>query len=111
MLLITIIILWIMFFWRLLLVKDLNVYLAVFWIIWPDIPSLIPIGLSIKSSDSWPTWGPRLYNFFHTLLVAIPVVTGTSLALGTIQWAMLGWVVHVTGDRSLGFYLRAAVRK
>jgi hypothetical protein len=46
MLLITIILLVVLFYWRLFVVKDLNLLTAVFWIIFPDLAAFIPIGLT-----------------------------------------------------------------
>lgn len=97
------------FYWRLFVVKDIRIYSLIFWIIWPDLAAFIPIGIATRSSKPWPDWGPGLYNFFHTLIVAIPVVSVWSLIVGSTQWAMMGWLAHITFDRSLGFYLRAKV--
>jgi len=111
MLLITIILLVVLFYWRLFLVKDLNLLETVFWIIFPDLVSFIPIGLAARGAKEWPRWGPRLYNFFHTLLVWIPVFALWSVLSGTFQWPLLGWAGHITADRSVGYYLRAASKK
>ncbi len=108
MLLITIILLVVLFYWRLFVVKDLNLLTTVFWIIFPDLASFIPIGLAMRGAKEWPHWGPGLYNFFHTLLVWIPVFAVWSILSGAIQWPLLGWAGHITADRSVGYYLRAA---
>jgi hypothetical protein len=111
MLLITIVLLAILFYWRLFVVKDLNLLGTVFWIIFPDLASFIPIGLAMRGAKEWPRWGPGLYNFFHTLLVWIPVFALWSVLSGTLQWPLLGWAGHITADRSVGYYLRAASKK
>jgi len=108
MVLITIILLVVLFYWRLFVVKDLNLLETVFWIIFPDLASFIPIALSMRGAKEWPRWGPGLYNFFHTLLVWAPVFVSWSLLSGAIQWPLLGWAGHITADRSVGYYLRAA---
>jgi hypothetical protein len=108
MLLITIILLVVLFYWRLLVVKDLNLLATVFWIIFPDLASFIPIGLAMRGAKEWPHWGPGLYNFFHTFLVWIPVFALWSILSGSVQWALLGWAGHITADRSVGYYLRVA---
>src|SRR5437773_12574741 len=110
MLLITIILLVVLFYWRLFVVKDLNLLGTVFWIIFPDLASFIPIGLSMRGAKEWPRWGPGLYNLFHTLLVWIPVFAIWSILSGAVQWPLLGWAGHITADRSVGYYLRAASR-
>ena len=111
MLLITIILLVAVFYWRLFVVRDLNLLETVFWIIFPDLASFIPIGLAVRGAKEWPRWGPTLYNFFHTLLVWIPVFAIWSLLSGAVQWPFLGWAGHITADRSVGYYLRASTRR
>jgi hypothetical protein len=111
MLLITIILLIVLFYWRLFVVKDLNLLATVFWIVFPDLASFIPIGLAMRGAKKWPHWGPGLYNFFHTLLVWIPVFAIWSMSSGAIQWPLLGWAGHITADRSVGYYLRASTRR
>ncbi len=111
MLLITIILLVVLFYWRLFVVKDLNLLETIFWIIFPDLASFIPIGLAARGAKEWPRWGPTLYNFFHTLLVWIPVVAIWSILSGAVQWPLLGWAGHITADRSVGYYLRAASKR
>ena len=111
MLLITIILLVVLFYWRLFVVKDLNLLATVFWIVFPDLASFIPIGLAMRGAKEWPHWGPGLYNFFHTLLVWIPVFAIWSMSSGAIQWPLLGWAGHITADRSVGYYLRASTRR
>jgi len=57
MLLITIILLVILFYWRLFVVKDLNLLGTVFWIIFPDLASFIPIGVAMRGAKEWPLLG------------------------------------------------------
>jgi hypothetical protein len=111
MLIITLAMLVILFYWRLFLVRDLNAPLTIFWIVWPDLGSFIPIGLATRGSRGWPTWGPSLYNLLHTFLLWIPIFTIWSLAAGSIQWPLLGWAGHITADRAVGYYLRASSKK
>ncbi|TMI38293.1 DUF4260 family protein [Candidatus Bathyarchaeota archaeon] len=106
--LVTIAIILILFYWRLFLVRDLNVYLTIFWILWPDLGSFIPIGLAARGGRTWPGWGSSLYNFLHTLLVAVPVLVVWSFITGFVQWPLLGWMGHITMDRAAGYYLRAS---
>src|SRR2546428_3605451 len=54
MLLITIILLIVLFYWRLFVVKDLNLLATVFWIIFPDLASFIPIGLAMRGPRNGP---------------------------------------------------------
>src|SRR5207247_6170989 len=71
MLLITIILLIVLFYWRLFVVKDLNLLSTVFWIIFPDLASFIPLVLAMHGAKDWPCCGPGLYNFLHTSLVLV----------------------------------------
>jgi len=111
MLLITIILLIVLFYWRLFVVKDLNLLSTVFWIIFPDLASFIPIGLAMRGAKEWPHWGSGLYNFLHTFLVWIPIFAIWSIFSGAVQWPILGWAGHITADRSVGYYLRASTRR
>jgi len=111
MLLVTVAIVLVLFYWRLFVARDLNIYTTIFWIVWPDLASFVPIGLAGRGSRDWPRWGASLYNFFHTFLVVVPVLAIWSLVVGSIQWELLGWVGHITMDRSVGYYLRARVSK
>ena len=111
MLIITIALLLILFYWRLFVVKDLNVPATIFWIVWPDLGAFIPIGLAVRGSKDWPSWGPTLYNLLHTFLVWTPTIAIWSLATASFQWPLLGWAGHITADRSVGYYLRASSRK
>src|SRR2546427_10309291 len=48
MLLVTVAIILILFYWRLFLVRDLSVYLTIFLILLPDLGSVIPIRLATR---------------------------------------------------------------
>src|SRR3989449_7297486 len=108
MLLVTVAIILILFYWRLFLVRDFNVYLTIFWILLPDPGSLISIGLATRGGRSWPGWGSSLYNFLHTLLVAVTVLAVWSFITGGVEWPLLGLIGPVTMDRAAGYYLRAS---
>ena len=85
MLLLTLAMIVILFYWRLFVVKDLNVYTTIFWLALPDLASFIPIGFAARGSRDWPRWGPVLYNFFHTFLVAGSLFGIWSLISGSVQ--------------------------
>src|SRR3989442_15642031 len=72
MLLVTVAIILILFYWRLLLVKDLNVFVTIFWILWPGLGSFIPIRLAKPGGRNWPRLGSNPFKFLHTLPVAGP---------------------------------------
>ena len=54
MLLITITLLVVLFYGRLFVVKDLNLLVTVFWVVFPDLGSFIPIGLAVRGDKEWP---------------------------------------------------------
>jgi hypothetical protein len=96
--------------WRWLVVRDLPltaIGLAVFWFLWPDVAAFVPIGLATRGGGRWPRWGPALYNSVHTFLTWGAVLVTWSVAVGAIQWPLLGWAAHLAMDRAAGFYLRA----
>ena len=78
----------------------------VFWFLFPDLASFIPIGLS-QNRRNWPSWGASLYDVFHTILVWGAVFVATWLASGVIYWPLAGWILHITVDRTSGYGLRA----
>jgi hypothetical protein len=77
----------------------------IFWAIFPDLAAFIPIGLS-SDKRAWPSWGAFVYNFFHTILIWALVFGVTFLIFKTPRWELLGWLGHITVDRSVGYGLR-----
>jgi hypothetical protein len=78
----------------------------VFWIIFPDLAAFIPIGLASRSRQ-WPSWGSRLYNTVHTVVVWAIVFGATWLLFQSPNWPMMAWLAHIWADRAVGYYLRA----
>src|SRR2546428_7731318 len=70
MLLVTVAIILILFYWRLFLVRDLNIYQTIFWILWPDLGSFIPIGLATPGGRNLPGWGASPLKFLPTTIIA-----------------------------------------
>jgi hypothetical protein len=79
---------------------------TVFWILFPDLLAFIPIGLSSKRRE-WPRWGSYLYNLTHTILMWGLAFAVLSLVFGAPYLPLLGWLGHITGDRAVGYGLRA----
>jgi len=106
-------ILWVLFGWQWLIVKDLPaeaIALTVISFIWPDFGAFVPIGLAMRKGDgSWPRWGPGLYNTLHSLLTWGAVFGLWSIVSGMVEWPLLGWAAHIAMDRASGFYLRGPV--
>lgn len=107
MLVLTVALLVILFYWRMLLVRDLDVLWTIFWILWPDLVAFIPIGIASAGGKGWPAWGSPLYNVVHTFLAWGAVFALWTLLTASVPWPLLGWAGHIAADRASGFYLRA----
>ncbi len=108
----TVAILLVVFGWRGLVLRELpwtDVLLFVLWWALPDVVAFLPIGIAARGSRSWPSWGPTVYNSVHTLLTFALVFGVASLVFRQIEWPLLGWAAHITGDRWAGYHLRGPV--
>jgi hypothetical protein len=103
----TIAVLALLFYWRLLVVRDLDMALTLFWIVWPDLGAFLPMGLAMRRTRAWPTWGSSVYNVLHSFLPWAAVFVLWSAAVGAVEWPLLGWAGHITADRAVGYYLRS----
>jgi hypothetical protein len=90
-----------------------NIFLAVFFGIFPDI---ISFGLYLpylifngkfrfsklkrieKEHRNAPKWLIPLYNFSHSLPVSIGVFVIASFAFGKVLWFMVPWTIHILID-------------
>ena len=77
-----------------------------FWAVFPDLVAFVGIGLSSKRRE-WPSWGPGLYNLFHTVLLWGGAFAACWVATGVVYLPLLGWLGHITVDRASGYGLRA----
>lgn len=91
--------------WQSIYLGGIDWLQVIFWVAFPDLISFIPIGASSKRKD-WPSWGPSLYNVFHTMLIWGVAFVGFWVILGHVYWPLLGWLGHITVDRAVGFTLR-----
>jgi hypothetical protein len=82
---------------------------TVFWGVFPDLVAFIPIGLSKRKE--WPPWGSYLYNAFHTVFLWGLAFAVLWFVLGVPYWPIIGWLVHITADRAVGYGLRSNARK
>lgn len=78
-----------------------------FWFLFPDLASFIPIGLSPQRKE-WPSWGANLYNVFHTIIIFGAAFAALWALFGVPYWPLLGWLGHITVDRTSGYGLRAS---
>ena len=85
-----------------------------FWLLAPDLFGLLPASLmgTAPARGVLPPRGAWLYNATHNLvlpLVAIGVaLSGQPSELSQAPWPLLGWLIHVVGDRTVGYGFRTA---
>ena len=92
--------------WRTFYAGGIDWLQVLFWAVFPDLVSFIPIGLSSQRKE-WPSWGSTLYDVFHTILLWA-LAFGLLFALfGVVYFPLLGWLGHITADRAMGFGLRS----
>ena len=93
--------------WRSVTVGGVDWFQTLFWLVFPDIVSFVPIGATSKRRE-WPPWGANLYNASHSILTWGLGLVLLSVGLGSFYWPLLGWLIHITGDRAAGYALRAS---
>jgi hypothetical protein len=80
------------------------------WLAAPDVLGLVPASLLGPAPErgALPPRGAWLYNAWHTF--TLPLACGGTLALLTqsVPWPLLGWLLHSSLDRTLGYGLRDA---
>jgi hypothetical protein len=79
-------------FWVLLLAPDIGLVIA---------PLLGP--MTIRGAI--PPRAVPIYNVAHTFTVPIVLWLAATIA-GIAPWPLLGWLIHISADRALGFGLR-----
>jgi hypothetical protein len=79
-------------FWVLLVAPDLGLIVA---------PALGPM----PGGGLLPPRAVPIYNAFHTITVPVLLWVAAFVA-GVTPWPLLGWFIHISADRALGFGLR-----
>jgi hypothetical protein len=81
---------------------------AAFWILLvaPDVGLVVaPLLGRMPGRGAIPARAVPIYNVAHTY--TIPLLLWVALLLTDISpWPLLGWLIHITADRALGFGLR-----
>lgn len=81
-----------------------------FWLLLlaPDLFGLLPASLFGRASARGylPPRGVWLYNLWHTYTVPAVLWIGALLLFAVNPWPLLGWMIHISVDRLLGFGLR-----
>jgi hypothetical protein len=81
---------------------------ALFWVllVGPDVGLIVaPAFGPMPGRGLLPPRAVPIYNVFHTLTIPVLLWVGALLA-GIAPWPLLGWLIHLTADRALGFGLR-----
>ena len=85
------------------------------WVFWPlllmpDVLGYIPASLmgTAPEKGALPPRGVWLYNLWHTYVLPLAIGAALTVITGVVPWSLLGWLIHLTLDRALGFGLRAA---
>lgn len=82
----------------------------VFWVflIGPDLGLVVaPAFGPMPGRGRIPPRAAPVYNAFHTLTLPVLLWIASTIA-GIAPWPLLGWLIHITADRALGFGLRGA---
>ncbi len=81
---------------------------VLFWVllVGPDIGLIIaPAFGPMPGGGRLPPRAAPVYNAFHTYTIPVLLWIGASAAsIG--PWPLLGWLIHISADRALGFGLR-----
>ena len=85
-------------------IGKLDITLLILFGVLPDLVFL-PM-LPFLKNKNWPSWGSKLYNLFHSLATFFIIFTLSWITLGSIFWPLLGWALHITIDRTVGYTLR-----
>ena len=81
---------------------------VLFWVLMvgPDIGLVVaPLLGPMPGGGRLPARAVPIYNAFHTVTVPV-LLWAAALAIGADPWALLGWLIHISADRALGFGLR-----
>jgi uncharacterized protein DUF4260 len=79
-----------------------------FWLVAPDLFGLVPAFLFGASSGKGyiPPRAVWLYNLWHNFTLPAVLFVAMLLLFAGNAWPLMGWLLHVALDRTLGFGLR-----
>ncbi len=83
---------------------------VVFWalLVGPDIGLVVaPAFGPMPGRGAIPPRAVPVYNAFHTYTIPVLLWVG-AWAAGIGPWPLLGWLIHISADRALGFGLRGS---
>ena len=81
-----------------------------FWLVAPDLFGLVPAFLfgASPAKGYLPPRGVWLYNLWHNFTVPAVLWIALLFLIAGNPWPLLGWLLHIAADRTLGFGLRGA---
>lgn len=93
-------------FWQ----RDLLTGWFWFWLLAPDLLGLLPASLMGTAPERGvlPTRGVWLYNTTHALVLPLVASAAGLVLSGQPPWPLLGWLIHVAADRTVGYGFRTA---
>ncbi len=83
---------------------------VLFWtlLVGPDLGLIVaPAFGTMPGRGALPPRAVPIYNAFHTFTVPV-LLWVAAWAAGVAPWPLLGWLIHISADRALGFGLRGA---
>ena len=81
-----------------------------FWLVAPDVFGLVPAFLfgASPAKGYLPPRGVWLYNLWHNFTLPAVLWIALLFLIAGNPWPLLGWMLHIAADRTLGFGLRGA---
>ena len=79
-----------------------------FWLLAPDLFGLLPAFLfgRAPARGYLPPRAVWLYNAWHNFVIPLVLWVVLLLLVGANPWPLLGWLIHMSADRTIGYGLR-----
>lgn len=79
-----------------------------FWLLAPDLFGYVPAFLFGRppAKGHLPPRGVWLYNLWHNFTLPVALFAALLLLVAGNPWPILGWLLHISVDRLMGFGLR-----
>ena len=79
-----------------------------FWLLAPDLFGYVPAFFFGRppAKGHLPPRGVWLYNLWHNFTLPVALFAALVLLVAGNPWPILGWLLHISVDRLMGFGLR-----
>lgn len=79
-----------------------------FWLLAPDLFGYVPAFFFGRppAKGHLPPRGVWLYNLWHNFTLPVALFAALLLLVAGNPWPILGWLLHISVDRLMGFGLR-----